>query len=196
MRTRSFISPRALPPPSSLTLTQLAWHLTRRTHGPSSARAFQVAPASLLAQSASDVGVAWRGAVQRVEVDSGVSAASSAGSDGEEDPDAVPLWPDVLQWPLHPSSEVIVRQYRARDAVTPFNRYSQGDAIAADQAFIRSFDDSVHFFLEECDRPQGVQLIVDTHDAFAGLGSRLAEMLRDDHGKVCDSPPLPTPCGC
>lgn len=155
-----------------------------------SALTTQVAPASLLAQSAADVGVAWRGSVQRVQVDSGSSFAVAAsgggggGGDGEADLDSVPSWPDILDWPLHSASEVIVKQYRARDAVTPFNRYSQGDAVASDQAFVRSFDDAVHFFLEECDRPQGVQLIVDTHDGFGGLGSRLAEMLRDDHGKV------------
>ena len=46
------------------------------------------------------------------------------------------------------------------------------------------FEDSSHFFLEECDRAQGIQTFVDLHDGFSGLGSAMVTMLRDDHGKI------------
>jgi hypothetical protein len=45
-------------------------------------------------------------------------------------------------------------------------------------------EDKMHFFLEECDATQGIQLFVDLHDGFSGLGTAITEMVREDHGKL------------
>lgn len=93
-------------------------------------------------------------------------------------------WADVLQWPLHPNSAAIVKQFRHGDTGAPFDRFPLGNTAFARRAFASDLEDSIHFFLEDCDRPQGLQLIMDTADGFAGLGASIAEILRDDHGKI------------
>jgi hypothetical protein len=40
----------------------------------------------------------------------------------------------------------------------------------------------LHFFLEECDHLQGLQILVDGYDGFGGLGSSVLEDLMDDYG--------------
>jgi hypothetical protein len=117
----------------------------------------------------------WGGAVQTITSDARVVLPDA----GQEMP-----WPDLLQWPLHSNSATIVQQYRHGDASAPFDRFPLGNSALANRTFATSFEDAVHFFLEECDRPQGLQLMMDMTDGFAGLGASIAEMLRDDHGKI------------
>lgn len=48
------------------------------------------------------------------------------------------------------------------------------------QQFKESFEDRLHFFLEECDSLQGFHLLVDGDDGFGALGSCLAQELAEE----------------
>ncbi|KAG7218899.1 hypothetical protein INR49_019448 [Caranx melampygus] len=43
---------------------------------------------------------------------------------------------------------------------------------------LEELEDKLHFFVEECDYLQGFQVLCDMADGFAGLGSKVTEMLR------------------
>ena len=45
--------------------------------------------------------------------------------------------------------------------------------------FQESFEERLHFFLEECDSLQGFHLLADAGDGFGGLASCMAEELAD-----------------
>ena len=49
--------------------------------------------------------------------------------------------------------------------------------------FRQQFEDRLHFFVEECDSLQGFQLLVDTEDAFGGLGSCIVQELVEEYGQ-------------
>jgi hypothetical protein len=44
------------------------------------------------------------------------------------------------------------------------------------------WEGALHTFLEECDSPQGFQVLVDTDGGFGGLASGLLDSIRDNHG--------------
>ena len=47
--------------------------------------------------------------------------------------------------------------------------------------FRYSFEDKLHFFIEECDHIQGFHLLVDWDNGFGGLGVCLAQELADEY---------------
>ena len=126
-----------------------------------------------------NVAIAWGGTVQRTFVDGGAPPAQrhtggggGSGSGAEEEP---ALWSDILQQPLHGNTMVNVAQYRHGDETKPFNQFGFGRDAFRRAELRDQIDDSVHFFLEECDSPQGIQLMADLTDGFAGLGSGIVE---------------------
>eukprot|EP00038_Savillea_parva_P010070 m.187719 g.187719 ORF g.187719 m.187719 type:complete len:568 (+) comp17174_c0_seq1:96-1799(+) len=146
----------------------------------------QVAPPTLEPQPLPTAADAMWHTVQSIDTGgAGAAAAASAPADGSTpSEDTAMAWCDILEWPLHPASSAVVKAYRYGDTTVPFDRFPLGDETLARRDFSSNFDDAVHFFLEECDRPQGIQLLCDTHDGFAGLGASICERLRDDHGKI------------
>ena len=86
----------------------------------------------------------------------------------------------------------------ADDAAT-FANVTLMDRCAFTQAFRRAelrdqVDDSVHFFLEECDSPQGIQLMVDLADGFGGQSDNschtlpTGNLLEDTDGAASSTP--------
>lgn len=75
-------------------------------------------------------------------------------------------WPDVLQWPLHPEGLTIVKGYRHGDDSHRLNLFPLGSAVMASKTFANDVGDRMQSFLEECDHPQGFQLIVSFRSIF------------------------------
>ena len=102
--------------------------------------------------------------------------------------DSVKVWSDFLRVHLHPRTVHIVNQYDVDQYsnddsdIRLFNVFGYGRSVYKDYNTQAEIEDRLHFFLEECDRLQGLQVLVDPYDGFGGLGSGILEDLADDYG--------------
>ncbi|KAI3358777.1 hypothetical protein L3Q82_015177, partial [Scortum barcoo] len=78
--------------------------------------------------------------------------------------------------------------WTAADTNSPASReshrleaFGQGEALLQGSV-LEELEDRLHFFVEECDYLQGFQVLCDLADGFAGLGSKVTEMLQDSYG--------------
>ncbi|XP_053718914.1 protein misato homolog 1 isoform X2 [Synchiropus splendidus] len=94
---------------------------------------------------------------------------------------SVKVWSDFLRIYLHPRTISIVHQYNHDGDSDRLEAFSQGEAVLHGP-LLDQLDDKLHFFVEECDYFQGFQVLCDLADGFAGVGSKVTEMLHDDYG--------------
>lgn len=69
-------------------------------------------------------------------------------------------WSDFLRVHLHPRSLHVVREYMHEDDSRPFESFVQGEQVFSSK-MRDDFENSLHFFVEECDHFQGFQVRVD-----------------------------------
>ncbi|KAM9824047.1 protein misato homolog 1 [Neosynchiropus ocellatus] len=94
---------------------------------------------------------------------------------------SVKVWSDFLRIYLHPRTVSIVHQYNHDGDSDRLEAFGQGEAVLHGP-LLDELDDKLHFFVEECDYFQGFQVLCDLADGFAGIGSKVTEMLHDDYG--------------
>ncbi|XP_068603033.1 protein misato homolog 1 [Brachionichthys hirsutus] len=94
---------------------------------------------------------------------------------------SVKVWSDFLRIHLHPRTVSVIHQYNHDGEAQRLEAFGQGEALLQGPV-LEELEDRLHFFVEECDYLQGFQLLCDLADGFAGLGSKVTEMLRDSYG--------------
>ncbi|KAJ3247401.1 Protein misato 1 [Chytriomyces hyalinus] len=100
---------------------------------------------------------------------------------------SVQVWSDFNSMFYHPRTVVELGAYAHGDSVAPFAIFNQGcDLWTEDRALQEDIlENRIRFFLEECDSPQGIQVLADISNAFSGFASSCLESLREDVGKMC-----------
>ncbi|KAM9838752.1 protein misato homolog 1 [Aulostomus maculatus] len=94
---------------------------------------------------------------------------------------SVKVWSDFLRIHLHPRTISIIHQYNHDGEAHRLEAFGQGEALLQGPV-LEELEDKLHFFVEECDYFQGFQVLCDLADGFAGLGSKVTEMLQDAYG--------------
>ncbi|XP_028288053.1 protein misato homolog 1 isoform X3 [Parambassis ranga] len=90
---------------------------------------------------------------------------------------SVKVWSDFLRIHLHPRTISVVHPDGVSNRLEAFG---QGDSLLQGSV-LEELEDKLHFFVEECDYLQGFQVLCDLADGFAGLGSKVTEMLHDSY---------------
>lgn len=93
----------------------------------------------------------------------------------------VKVWSDFLRIHLHPRTVSVIHQYNHDGEAHRLEAFGQGEALLQGSV-LEDLEDKLHFFVEECDYLQGFQVLCDMADGFAGLGSKVTEMLQDSYG--------------
>ncbi|XP_018555423.1 protein misato homolog 1 isoform X2 [Lates calcarifer] len=94
---------------------------------------------------------------------------------------SVKVWSDFLRIHLHPRTISVIHQYNHDGEAHRLEAFGQGEALLQGSV-LEELEDKLHFFVEECDYLQGFQVLCDLADGFAGLGSKVTEMLQDTYG--------------
>uniref|UniRef100_UPI0037E83AAA protein misato homolog 1 isoform X2 n=1 Tax=Semicossyphus pulcher TaxID=241346 RepID=UPI0037E83AAA len=94
---------------------------------------------------------------------------------------SVKVWSDFLRIHLHPRTISVIHQYNHDGEAHRLETFGQGEALLQGSV-LEDLEDRLHFFVEECDYLQGFQVLCDLADGFAGLGSKVTEMLQDSYG--------------
>ncbi|XP_056255645.1 protein misato homolog 1 isoform X1 [Seriola aureovittata] len=92
----------------------------------------------------------------------------------------VKVWSDFLRIHLHPRTISVIHQYNHDGEAHRLEAFGQGEALLQGSV-LEDLEDKLHFFVEECDYLQGFQVLCDMADGFAGLGSKVTEMLLDSY---------------
>ncbi|XP_034455308.1 protein misato homolog 1 isoform X2 [Hippoglossus hippoglossus] len=92
----------------------------------------------------------------------------------------VKVWSDFLRIHLHPRTISVIHQYNHDGEAHRLEAFGQGEALLQGPV-LEELEDKLHFFIEECDYLQGFQVLCDIADGFAGLGSKVTEMLQDSY---------------
>ncbi|KAG7219414.1 hypothetical protein INR49_019064 [Caranx melampygus] len=92
----------------------------------------------------------------------------------------VKVWSDFLRIHLHPRTISILHQYNHDGEAHRLEAFGQGESLLQGSV-LEELEDKLHFFVEECDYLQGFQVLCDMADGFAGLGSKVTEMLQDSY---------------
>lgn len=111
------------------------------------------------------------------------SAASESASTSYEFEDDVNSWVDYLLPRFHPRTLNIIREYEHNSTICPFDIFTYGRNLWNTEQFSDEFTERIRAYVEECDLLQGFQIILDSTDGFAGLGSSCMQYLRDEYGK-------------
>uniref|UniRef100_A0A3Q3LF75 Protein misato homolog 1 n=1 Tax=Mastacembelus armatus TaxID=205130 RepID=A0A3Q3LF75_9TELE len=94
---------------------------------------------------------------------------------------SIKVWSDFLRIHLHPRTISVIHQYNHDGEAHRLEAFGQGEALLQGSV-LENLEDKLHFFVEECDYLQGFQVLCDLADGFAGLGSKVTEMLQDSYG--------------
>ena len=96
----------------------------------------------------------------------------------------VRYWSDYNRIYHHPRSMMEISQYMHGNDYFQFSTFSQGIQVFSDKDTSNEFmDEHVRFFMEECDSPQGFQILTDVHDGFSGLSSSVLDALKEEYPK-------------
>ncbi|XP_051901698.1 protein misato homolog 1 [Pristis pectinata] len=95
---------------------------------------------------------------------------------------SVRVWSDYLGVHLHPKTISLIQQYNHSSTSNRFEAFGFGEKLMRDPAFLDDFEDRLHFYIEECDYLQGFHVLCDLQDGFAGLSSKVVELLNDEYG--------------
>ena len=84
-----------------------------------------------------------------------------------------PSWLPVTPSPSLGSARAqYLPAYRHSDPAQPFDAFWLGTSLfSSTSPVFEGFEDSVRQYMEECDAPQGFQIIADADTAFAGLAA-------------------------
>ncbi|KAJ3072592.1 Protein misato 1 [Podochytrium sp. JEL0797] len=100
----------------------------------------------------------------------------------------VHVWSDFNSMFYHPRTVCeLPSNYSHGDTQAPFAVFNQGTDLWAEDHALQDdiLENRIRFFLEECDNPQGIQVLADVSNAFSGFTASCLESLREDVGKMC-----------
>ncbi|OQV15376.1 Protein misato-like protein 1 [Hypsibius exemplaris] len=108
---------------------------------------------------------------------------------------SVEVWSDFAGVAFHPRSLSSLDKYWINDQPEPFDVFGVGLEEWKNKKVQASLEDSIRYFVEECENMQGFQVLMDGHDGFAGLGTAVLDHLADEYGSksVLVYPLFPTP---
>ncbi|OAD59046.1 Protein misato [Eufriesea mexicana] len=86
-------------------------------------------------------------------------------------------WVDYLLPRFHPRTSNIIKQYKHGCATNPFDVFTYGRNLWNTEQFSDDFSERIRVYVEECD------LMQDSVDGFAGIGTSCMQHLRDEYGK-------------
>lgn len=92
-------------------------------------------------------------------------------------------WVDYLVPRFHYRTVNVVNAYNYGSTSQPFETYTYGRTLWATEQFSDDFQNRIRNYVEECDLMQGFQVILDSTDGFAGLGTSCIQYLYDEYGK-------------
>jgi hypothetical protein len=95
----------------------------------------------------------------------------------------VRVWSDFLRPHLHPRSIHLISSFTHNNPETPFDRFCMGENALARHEEVEALEERVRFFMEECDHTQGIHVIHDIHNGFAGVAHAALQLLRDEYEK-------------
>jgi hypothetical protein len=72
--------------------------------------------------------------------------------------DRVSVWSDFVGTQYHPKSVNIIKEYLHEAEHFAFDTFGYGQSLYIDKDFRDDFENSLHFFVEECDQLQGFQV--------------------------------------
>ncbi|KAM5256462.1 protein misato homolog 1 [Ctenodactylus gundi] len=106
------------------------------------------------------------------------------------------VWSDFLRVHLHPRSICMIQKYNHDGETSRLEAFGQGESVLKEARYLEDLEDRLHFYVEECDYLQGFQILCDLHDGFSGVGTKAAELLRDEYSGrgVITWGLLPGPC--
>ena len=105
-------------------------------------------------------------------------------------------WSDLSKkvWNYH--SKSLYSMPGLYEGTSDFHLHEQGTELMARESVHEEVLDRVRWFLEECDAPDGIHLLVEANSGWSGVGSTLLHQLRDEYEKIpifCVSALLPPP---
>lgn len=106
---------------------------------------------------------------------------------------SVDTWTDFMNTRYHPRSFNLLKTVSESNEQVPFDCFSSGTQIWADEDFEDDFGDRVRQFIEECNNCQGFQTLFDCTDGFSGLSIKCLEHLQDEYGKSSLTIPIFSP---
>lgn len=105
----------------------------------------------------------------------------------------VNTWTDFMYTRYHPKSINLLQTVGETNEEQPFDCFTTGTQVWADENFEDEFCDRIRQYIEECHNCQGFQMLFDCTDAFAGLSVKCLEYLKDEYGKSMLTIPIFSP---
>ncbi|XP_076635548.1 misato mitochondrial distribution and morphology regulator [Colletes latitarsis] len=97
--------------------------------------------------------------------------------------DDVNSWVDYLLPRFHPKTVNIIKQYKHDCETNAFDIFAYGQSLWNTKQFSENFSERIRSYVEECDSMQGFQVLLDSVDGFAGLGTSCIQYLQDEYKK-------------
>lgn len=94
--------------------------------------------------------------------------------------DTVRYWSDYLKVSFHPQTCHDLTQGFGTD----YTSYCAGVNWDADDTLRQEWEDSFHWWVEECDTLQGLHILADTDTAFGAIAGRICSQLHDDFPRL------------
>ena len=99
--------------------------------------------------------------------------------------ETVRYWSDFNRVFYHPRSIVQINDYELGSTLMPFEKWESGEELFASMDRDADLlDRDVRVWAEECDQMQGIQVFTGGDDAWGSFGSKYAEKIRDEFGKI------------
>lgn len=92
-------------------------------------------------------------------------------------------WVDYLLPRFHPRTLNVIKHHKHDGAMYPFGIFTYGRNLWNTEQFSDDFSERIRAYVEECDLMQGFQIILDSVDCFAGIGTSCMQHLKDEYGK-------------
>jgi len=108
------------------------------------------------------------------------AAASAANASGSR-----PVhWTDLSKSVYSYHSKSLYSVPNLYEGTSELHTYEAGAALMSRESVHEEVLDRVRWFLEECDQPDGIHLIVEANSGWSGVGGKLLDLLRDDYEKI------------
>ncbi|KAG8363878.1 hypothetical protein BUALT_Bualt19G0068300 [Buddleja alternifolia] len=94
----------------------------------------------------------------------------------------VQYWTDYSKVHYHPQS--LYELSGLWTDIRDFNNYGIGREAFLGVQHAEEINEKLRFFVEECDRPQGIQFIIDDSGGFSGVGGEFLEKIADEYTNI------------
>ena len=115
---------------------------------------------------------------------SGGGSAGAAGASKSVGGGRPKHWSELSKnvWSYH--SKSLYSMPGLYEGTSDFHLHEQGCALMGRELVHEEVLDRVRWFLEECDQPDGIHIIVEANSAWSGVGSTMLNLLRDQYEKI------------